>query len=132
MAIGRVSNFMGLISINACRKTTALINLRIKEHKFVQMPSKHARLKQSLHAVYSRPATWFQGLVLVYYYTGICDVTVTIKIYLVTQNWTSLRRSRVADQEKTACMPSQMKLEMPHQPKYSPTFHYFKGCLIQH
>ena len=56
-----------------------------------------------IHAVYSRPATWFQGLVLVYYYTGICDVTVTIKIYLVTQNWTSLRRSRVADQEKTAC-----------------------------
>ena len=32
----------------------------------------------------------------------------------------------------TKVMPSQMKLEMPHQPKYSPTFHYFKGCLIQH
>ena len=30
-----------------------------------------------IHAVYFRPATWFQGLVLVYYYTVICDVTVT-------------------------------------------------------
>ena len=58
--------------------------------------------QNQIHAVYSRTATWFQGLVLVYYYTGICDVTVTIKIYLVTQNWTSLRRSRVADKEKTA------------------------------
>ena len=29
------------------------------------------------HAVYFRLATWLQGLVLVYYYTVICDVTVT-------------------------------------------------------
>ena len=37
-----------------------------------------------LHAVYLIPATPFEGLVLVYLLTVIYDVTVTIKIYLVT------------------------------------------------
>ena len=30
-----------------------------------------------IHSVLFRPACPFRGLVLVYYYTGICDVTVT-------------------------------------------------------
>ena len=37
-----------------------------------------------LHAVYLIPATPFEGLVLYYLLTVIYDVTVTIKIYLVT------------------------------------------------
>ena len=32
-----------------------------------------------VHAVYFRQGTWFQGLVLVYYYTVICNVTITSK-----------------------------------------------------
>ena len=39
---------------------------------------------RSLHAVYLIPATTFEGLVLFYLLTVIYDVTVTIKIYLVT------------------------------------------------
>ena len=30
-----------------------------------------------VHAIYSIPATWFKGLALVCYNTGVCDVTVT-------------------------------------------------------
>ena len=37
-----------------------------------------------IHAVYLIPATPFEGLVLFYLLTVIYDVTVTIKIYLVT------------------------------------------------
>ena len=37
-----------------------------------------------LHAVYLIPATPFEGLVLFYLLAVIYDVTVTIKIYLVT------------------------------------------------
>ena len=39
---------------------------------------------KSVHAVYLIPATPFKGLVLFYLLTVIYDVTVTIKIYLVT------------------------------------------------
>ena len=40
--------------------------------------------QQGVHAVYLIPATPFEGLVLFYLLTVIYDVTVTIKIYLVT------------------------------------------------
>ena len=39
---------------------------------------------EALHAVYLIPATPFKGLVLFYLLNVIHDVTVTVKIYLVT------------------------------------------------
>ena len=42
------------------------------------------RVEKRLHAVYLIPATPFEGLVRFYLLTVIYDVTVTIKIYLVT------------------------------------------------
>ena len=41
-------------------------------------------IPQLIHAVYLIPATPFEGLVLLYLLTVFYDVTVTIKIYLVT------------------------------------------------
>ena len=43
-------------------------------------------------AVQGVPVKKKLSVVLVYLLNVIYDVTVTIKIYLVTQNWTSLRR----------------------------------------
>ena len=56
-------------------------------------------MNDDIHPVLSRPASPFWGLVLVYYYTSICDVTVTtlnLQIGLVLP-------VKSADQEKTEC-----------------------------
>ena len=64
----------------------------VRTNQLTQCVCTYSIYSHNIHELFLIPATPLLGLVLVYLLNVIYDVTVTIKIYLVTQNWTSLRR----------------------------------------